>query len=221
MYLRKLGLRLVTAPGVVVEMLSPAAQQADGSWRMTDLAWGAESWLAVRLHISAGAAGSLRDLLGATVEGTAIDGTALSASAPLLQLPTLDATALAALPRDETAHNRLEELAFSKAAEKLRTLAQNGDRAATQKALQALEQRFGEHPWLKAKIEQLRQLAEEDTVMMMKEVRYSMSRMSSRLVAKHDMAFVSDEMDDVEMPAFLRKKVSEGKGKQATPKPVA
>ena len=84
-----------------------------------------------------------------------------------------------------------------------------------------MEQRFGEHPWLKAKIEQLRQLAEEDTVMMMKEVRYSMSRMSSRLVAKHDMAFVSDEMDDVEMPAFLRKKVSEGKGKQATPKPVA
>ncbi len=221
MYLRKLGLRLVPAPGVVVEMLSPAVQQPDGSWRMTDLAWGAESWLAVRLHISAGAAGAVRDLLGATVEGTGIDGVVLSASAPLLQMPALDAAALAALPRDETAHNRLEELAFAKAAEQLRTLAQNGDRATTQKALAALEKRFGDHPWLRAKIEQLRRLAEEDEVMMLKEVRYSAMRMSRRLVAKDEMEFNMDETQAMSMPAFLRKKVSEGKGKQADPKPVA
>lgn len=55
----------------------------------------------------------------------------------------------------------------------------------------------------------------------MKEVRYSAMRMSRRLVAKDEMAFDMDETQAMSMPAFLRKKVSEGKGKQADPKPVA
>ncbi|PUE31567.1 hypothetical protein [Limnohabitans sp. Jir72] len=42
LYWRQIGLKLLPAPGVLVEMLSPAVQQPDGSWRMTDLAWGAE-----------------------------------------------------------------------------------------------------------------------------------------------------------------------------------
>jgi len=214
MFLRQLGLKLIPAPGVVVEMLSPVVQQADGSWRMTDLAWGAESWVAVRLHLSPSTPGSLRDLLAASITGTALDGSPLDISAPLLQLPALDAVSLAALPRDELAHSRLEELAFAKASEQLREIASAGDRAATKKALAALEARFGEHPWLKAKIDQLRRLAEEDTAMMMKEVSYSMLRMSRRLAPLEDIRFGKDETDSVAIPSFLRKKVSEGRGKR-------
>lgn len=216
MYLRQVGLKLMPAPGVIVEMISPAQQLADGSWRMTDLAWGAEAWVAVRLHLSPGSEGTTRDLLAASVSGTALDGTQMQAHAPVLQLPVLDAAALQALPRNETAYTRLEELAFVKASEQLRQLAKDGDRQATQRALDALEQRFGHHPWLNAKIEQLRQLANEDSEMMAKEVRYSMMRMSRRLVSKEEMAYEGDETDISEsvMPSFLRKKVSEGKGKK-------
>jgi len=216
MYLRQVGLKLLPAPGVIVEMISPAQQLADGSWRMTDLAWGAEAWVAVRLHLSPGSAGTTRDLLAASVSGTALDGTQMQAHAPVLQLPVLDAAALQALPRNETAYTRLEELAFAKASEQLRQLAKDGDRQATQRALDALEQRFGHHPWLSAKIEQLRQLADQDSEMMAKEVRYSMMRMSRRLVSKEEMAYAGDETDISEsvMPSFLRKKVSEGKGKK-------
>ncbi len=216
MYLRQVGLKLLPAPGVIVEMISPAQQLADGSWRMTDLAWGAEAWVAVRLHLSPGTAGLTRDLLAASVSGIALDGSQLQAHAPVLQLPVLDAAALQALPRNETAFTRLEELAFAKAAEHLRQLAKDGDRQATQRALDVLEKRFGHHPWLKAKIEQLRQLADQDSEMMAKEVRYSMMRMSRRLVSKEEMAYAGDETDISEsvMPSFLRKKVSEGKGKK-------
>lgn len=216
MYLRQVGLKLLPAAGVILEMISPAQQLADGSWRMTDLAWGAEAWVAVRLHLSPGTAGQTRDLLAASVSGTALDGTAMQAHAPVLQLPVLDAAALQSLPRNETAYTRLEELAFAKASEQLRQLAKDGDRQATQRALDVLEKRFGQHPWLNAKIEQLRQLADEDSEMMAKEVRYSMMRMSRRLVSKEEMAYAGDETEISEsvMPSFLRKKVSEGKGKK-------
>jgi Ca-activated chloride channel family protein len=216
MYLRQVGLKLLPAPGVIMEMISPALQLADGSWRMTDLAWGAEAWVAVRLHLSPGTAGMTRDLLAASVSGTALDGAAMQAHAPVLQLPVLDAAALQALPRNETAYTRLEELAFAKASEHLRQLAKDGDRQATQQALDVLEKRFGHHPWLKAKIEQLRQLADQDSEMMAKEVRYSMMRMSRRLVSKEEMAYAGDEthVSESVMPSFLRKKVSEGKGKK-------
>ena len=216
MYLRQVGLKLLPAAGVILEMISPAQQLADGSWRMTDLAWGAEAWVAVRLHLSPGMAGQTRDLLAASVSGTALDGTQLQAHAPVLQLPVLDAAALQDLPRNETAYTRLEELAFAKASEHLRQLAKDGDRQATQQALDVLEKRFGHHPWLSAKIKQLRQLADEDSEMMTKEVRYSMMRMSRRLVSKEEMAYEGDEthVSESVMPSFLRKKVSEGKGKK-------
>ena len=78
-----------------------------------------------------------------------------------------------------------------------------------------LEKRFGQHPWLKAKIEQLRQLADQDSEMMAKEVQYSMMRMSRRLVSKEEMAYDGDEthVSESVMPSFLRKKLSEGQGK--------
>ena len=216
MVLRQVGLKLLPAPGVIVEMISPAQQLADGSWRMTDLAWGAEAWVAVRLHLSPSSADTTRDLLAASVSGTALDGNQMQAHAPVLQVPVLDAAALQAMPRNETAYTRLEELAFAKASEHLRQLAKDGDRIATHRALDVLEKRFGHHPWLNAKIEQLRQLADQDSEMMAKEVRYSMMRMSRRLASKEEMAFESDEthISESVMPSFLRKKVSEGKGKK-------
>ena len=43
MYLLQIGLKLLPAPGVIFEMISPAQLLANASWRMTDLAWGGEA----------------------------------------------------------------------------------------------------------------------------------------------------------------------------------
>jgi hypothetical protein len=49
--------------------------------------------------------------------------------------------------------------------------------------------------------------------MMGKEVRFSAMRISSRLAAKSEARYSADETDLV-MPAFLRKKSQEGKGRK-------
>jgi Ca-activated chloride channel homolog len=212
MYMRKLAVKLIPAAGVIVEMLSPAAQQADGTFRMTDLAWDSESWIAVRLHISPTAAGTMRDLIAVTLTGTTMDGAHVEASAPLLQLEALAPADYAKLPVDELAERRLDELRFAKASGQLRELAKAGQIDAARKLLNELEAEFGKNKWLVAKIDQLRRLTEEDMEMMSKEVQYSAYRMSSRLASKNEMAFCMDETN-LDMPSFLRKKESEGKGR--------
>lgn len=215
MYLRKLSVKLLPAAGVIIEMISPVVQQPDGKYRMSDLAWEAESWLAVRLHVTPSATGSMRDLLAATIDGTTLDGQHIEVCAPVLQLPALDAAAYTSLPVDEMVQRRLDELRFAQSSAKLRDLAKSGDVAAARKLLNALEEEFGRNEWLKAKIAQLRRMTEEDMEMMSKEMQYTAYRMSSRLASKSEVAFSMDETN-LNMPSFLRKKESEGRGRSKT-----
>jgi Ca-activated chloride channel family protein len=213
MYLRQISLKLVPAQGVIVELLNTTTTNPDGTYKMNDLAWGSESWLGFRLHISPSAAGSVRDLLAVSVTGVDLQGQALSQSGPMLQLPVVEASAFARMPEDELAQRRLLELEFGKASQELRTLAKAGDAAAAKRLMAQMEERFGGHAWLKAKLEQLHRLAEEDMEMMIKEVSFSAQRMSNRLASKQEMSYMADETESI-MPSFLRKKESEGRGRR-------
>jgi len=216
MYLRGIALKLIPAPGVIVEMLSVTSLHPDGTYKMNDLAWGAETWIGVRLHISPTAPGTMRDLLGVSITGTDLQGHALSQSGAMLQLPAVEQTALTGIPADELVERRLLEVEFGKASNELRQLARQGNTAATRRKLQQMEEQFGHHPWLKAKMVQMRRLAEEDMVMMVKEASFSAMRMSKSLASKNELLYRVDETES-EMPAFLRKKETEGRGRR-TPK---
>jgi len=216
MYLRGIALKLIPAPGVIVEMLSVAPQHPDGTYKMNDLAWGAETWVGVRLHISPTAPGTLRDLLAVSITGTDLQGHALSQSGAMLQLPSMEQTAFLALLTDELVERRLLEAEFGKASDELRHLARRGNRLDTMRKLAEMDERFGHHPWLRAKMEQMRQLAQEDMMMMAKEAGYASVRMYSRLSPNFESSFIKDETES-DMPAFLRKKESEGRGRR-TPK---
>ena len=50
---------------------------------------------------------------------------------------------------------------------------------------------------------------------MAKEVHYSSERMSRRLAALQESRYEADETQSQEMPAFLRKKLSEGRGRSS------
>lgn len=89
-------------------------QNADGTYQLSDLAWGTESLLAVCLHISPTAVGQSRDLLAATVQGKALDGQVITAHAAMLSLQALNQTAYDALPADEAMQCRLQEVDFAK-----------------------------------------------------------------------------------------------------------
>jgi Ca-activated chloride channel family protein len=213
MYLRQISLKLIPAQGVIVELLNTTTTNPDGTYKMNDLAWGSESWLAFRLHISPSSAGSVRDLLAVSISGVDLQGQALTQSGPMLQLPVVEANAFATMPEDELAQRRLLELEFGKASQVLRTLAKEGEAAAAKRLMAQMEERFGGHAWLKAKMEQLHRLAEEDMEMMIKEVSFSAYRMSNRLVSKQEMRYMSDETES-NIPSFLRKKESEGRGRR-------
>jgi len=214
--LRNIALKLIPAPGVIVEMLSVAPQHLDGTYKMNDLAWGAETWVGVRLHISPSAPGTLRDLLAVSIKGTDLQGHALSQPGAMLQLPAVEQTAFTTMPSDELVERRLLEAEFGKASNELRHLAREGNRLDTMRKLAEMEERFGHHPWLKAKMEQMRHLADEDMMMMVKEASFSAMRMSKSLASKSEILYSIDQTES-EMPAFLRKKESEGRGRR-TPK---
>ena len=212
LFLRQLSLKLIPAQGVIIEPLGVFDQKADGTYQLSDLAWGAESWLAVRLHISPTAAGQNRDLLAASVQGKALDGQIITAHAAMLSLQALDQAAYDALPTDEAMGRRLQEVDFAKSSLELSRLVNAGNVTAARTLVKDLEKRFGQHPWLQAKLSRLRELADRDPEMMSKEARFSSRKMSKRLVANMEVAFSGDETN-MEIPAFLRKKSEEGKGR--------
>lgn len=213
LYVRQLSLKLIPAAGVIIEPLGIVDQNPDGTYHLSDLAWGAESWMAVRLHISPSAAGQTRDLLAASVEGKTMDGQPVIVHAAMLSLVALEQAAFDAVPADEVVQRRLQEVDFAKSSLDLARLVNMGNVVAARALVSDLDRRFGQHPWLKAKLGRLRELADRDPDMMSKEVRFSSRKMSRRLVAREESVFSMDETS-VEMPAFLRKKSEEGRGRK-------
>ncbi len=213
--LRKLDLKLIPAPGVILEPLGQVQQNPDGSYRLSDLAWGSETWLMLRLHLSPSAVGGTRDLLAVSLQAQTLGGQTITAHAPMLSLPVVIDSVFANTPADAAVQDRLQEVEFALASEALRALVQNGKTREARSMMKDLEKRFGEHPWLSGKLARLRELAEHDPEMMSKEVRFSSARMSKRLVQIDEVQFSTDQTD-AEIPAFLRKKLEEGKGRKRT-----
>jgi Ca-activated chloride channel family protein len=211
--LRSLDLKLIPAPGVIIETLGLVQQNPDGSYRLSDLAWGAECWIMLRLHLSPSAVGDTRDLLAASLQATSLEGQAVTAHAAMLSLPVVDAVAAQALPVDSAVQDRVQEVEFAQASQALRVLVQRGDAKGARKLFKDLETRFAQHPWLQDKLQRLRELADRDPEMMSKEVRFSAMRMSSRLSSKEEARYSADETELV-IPAFLRKKSQEGRGRK-------
>lgn len=151
----------------------------------------------------------------ATLQAQTLDGLPITTHAAMLRLPAVAQADYANLPADEAVQSRLQEVEFAQSSQALRELVQRGDTAAARAMMGDLEQRFAVHPWLRDKLAGLRILADRDPELMSKEIRFSAMRMSSRLSQKSEVQYSKDETES-EIPAFLRKKVEEGKGRQRT-----
>ena len=144
--LRSLDLKLIPAPGVIIEPLGLVQQNPDGSYRLSDLAWGAECWIALRLHVSPSAVGGTRDLLAASLQATTLEGQAMTAHAAMLSLPVVDAETAQTMPMDGAVQDRVQEVEFAQASQALRVLVQKGDAQGARKLFKDLETRFAQHP---------------------------------------------------------------------------
>jgi Ca-activated chloride channel family protein len=132
----------------------------------------------------------------------------------MLSLPVVEQATFQVLPVDSAVDDRVQEVEFSQASQALRGLVQKGDTQGARQLFKELEVHFGQHPWLQDKLQRLRELAERDPEMMSKEVRFSAMRMSNRLAAKAGEVRYGADETDFAIPAFLRKKSQEGRGRK-------
>ncbi len=221
--LRKLRVKLVAGAGVIAEPLGLVRQNTDHTFTLSDLAWGAESWLLVRLHImgmvSNDAAWPVagmdqRALLSVALQAERLDGSSVSIASPVLALPGLDAKALESRSKDELVSQRLLEVQFGETGAEVRERLGQGDQKGAEKLLARMEEGAIGHPWLEEKVQRLRDLARRDAVMAQKELHYSRYRMASRLSSDEVVLRYADETDQTATPAFLRRKTSEGRGRK-------
>lgn len=211
--LRKLQIRLIAGPGVIAEPLGLVQPTGNNSYGLTDLAWGAESWLLVRLYVAA-VTDSLRSLLAVSLTAQDLEGHALETQTGLLALESLPEKVVATLPKHETVAARLQEIKFGEVSAKARLLIQNGDYPAAHALLDSIAAEFDGHPWLKAKLAGLRELAQNDAAMAAKEMLFNTVKMSQRLVSVEESHSFTDETERTDMPTFLRRKSSEGTGRK-------
>jgi Ca-activated chloride channel homolog len=215
--LRQLRVKLVPAAGVVAEPLGLVRDEGGGWYALSDLAWGAEAWMLVRLHLTPVAPADPRQphaLLAVVVEGLLETDKKPVQLNGILSLPLVADSDVRGLPQDELVARRLQEVAFAEATAKVHALAAKGDMKGAQAMLSRLEAQVADHPWLAEKVASLKVLAEHDAAMSVKEMRYSMYRTAHRLSSKEEAQYGGSETDSAEVPKFLRRKPSEGQGRK-------
>ena len=220
LFLRRLVLKLVPAPGVLIEPVGdvqPGAEQ--GTWCLPDLAWDAEAWMMLRLHLSPRPEADPRSpeaLFAVTVEGVP-DGSAPIQVHGMLTLPRVPESDLQGMPADPAVIQRLQEIEFATATARIHALLSAGDVAQAGKLLKEIEAQFADHPWLREKLAALRELMQQDVALSAKEARYSSMRMARRLAPAREEVYQACEMDASAIPSYLRRKSVEGEGRKRKP----
>lgn len=213
LYARKLRLALGTPDGVKATLLNDYAVEDPRGFpvaRLPDLAWGAEAWALVRLDLPVPPAGQdPMPLLQVELTACDLDGHPIAFPEARLKLPALPTRVWEALLPDPLVLQRLRELEAGELLEQARSAARQGDWRAIERLLKEARQRFADNPWVRQVLESLAELARQrDAARFGKEAVYSSRRMNTRLAAKDEAPYLSDEAD---APAFLRRKQAQGK----------
>jgi Ca-activated chloride channel homolog len=217
LYLRQVRVKLIPGAGVIAEPLGVVVQASPGWYGLPDVAWGAEAWMMVRLHIAPDSSADPRQpqaLLVAVVEGELEGARAITPIQQMMSLPFLAAADVSGLPTDELVSRRLKEVEFAEGVAQIRALAAQGDTTAAAARLEQLGSYVRDQPWLAEKVAKLKELLRTDVRFCVMEMDYSMYRTTRRLAAKSESAYVASETQNDAVPAFLRRKSSEGQGRK-------
>lgn len=213
LYARKLRLSLGTPAGIRATVLNDYAVEDLRGFpvaRLPDLAWGSEAWALVQLDVAIPPEG--QDpvaLLQVELTATNLDGDPVAFPEARLKLPALATPVWEALLPDPLVLRRLHELEAGKLLEQARFAARHGDWQAIDRLLHEARTLFADNPWVQQVLQSMADLASRrDEAAFSKEARYSTRRMNSRLSAKDEAPYLSDE---AAVPAFLRRKSAQGK----------
>lgn len=194
-----------------IEILNTYQRAAEG-WRMPSVALGSECWAlfrmpmreAIRLQAESGS------VLKVNVQAVDANGEKFNFQGQLQSLPIEAPHVYLAELGHELVERRINELNAARVQMEIRDAALRGDWLQVEQLLNRLETIGRHEPWVAASIAFTRQLmSERDERRMSKEMLYKSRKMNSRLSSTDEMMF--SMKDDFEMPAFLRRKSTEGR----------
>jgi Ca-activated chloride channel family protein len=194
-----------------IEILNTYQRMGEG-WRMPSVALGSECWAlfrmpmreAIRLQAESGS------VLKVNVRAVDANGEQFSFDGQLQSLPIFAPDVYLAELGHELVERRINELNAAMLQMEIRDAALRGDWHQVEQLLNRLETIGRYEPWVAASIAFTRQLmSERDERRMSKEMLYKSRKMNSRLSSTDEIMF--SMKDDVELPAFLRRKSTEGR----------
>lgn len=200
-----------TPEGVTVEVLNELTRRRrDGDYRLPDLAFDAETWALVRVHVPAalarGGGRPSTPVLRVVARCRDVDGGLHELPAAALKLPAVPEAEWRGLAEDEDVARRVAELEAAEAQDRARRAARAGDWRQVRAQMREVRAHAGDDEFLNRATDELDGLvAEEDRTMFMKEAAYSSrERRGSIRGARRAMASGS-------MPRHLERKARQGR----------
>ena len=210
----------VNAPAAVGVKLRNSYEMVAGeatAWRLPDLAFASEAWAVLEFEIPATdvAIGNLVALpITVSVQAATQDSSPLFLMAALSPLPVKCAADRDGLPADELVARRVLELDAADALEAVRTAIEADNWVPAQQLTEAAQARFAQHEWATAILVTMRRLIEvRDKRLSSKETLYARRSLNIRLSTRDEGNFSLDE--EAAVPAFLRRKSEQGKGRSS------
>ena len=206
---RDVKLSITTGEGV--ELLNNY-DRTDNGWRLPSVAMGSECWALVRMPMSSAVACQQEHGTALSIQAEATDaqGQRCVFKGELQALPVVAQAQYDAAVDHELVERRIHELAAAQLQLRIRQAALQGDWYLAEQLMAQLELLGRQEPWIAASIAFARQLLRErDHDRMSKEMLYKSHKMQSRLSSTDELRY--SQMTDSEVPAFLRRKMTEGR----------
>jgi Ca-activated chloride channel family protein len=217
---RDLKLHLIAEPGVELEVMNKFQRNLDGSFVISDLAEGGELWALLKIKVSKSnlnraTDGKLR-ILSAFLDYKNMEGESCRTEQSHLNLDLISDAAFAALETEELVSLRKVELEAANLQDAARVAARRHDWNEVNELVAQLDVLGVENEWVKESTKKLREYADRrETERFSKEAFYKSDRMRSRMGIMNESACYSPELEAMEVPSFLRRKVEVGKKSQA------
>ena len=218
---RDLKLHLIAEPGVEFEVMNKFQRNLDGSFVMSDLAEGGELWALLKIKVSKNnlnrsTYGKLR-ILSAFLDYKTMDGESCRTEHSHLNLDLISDTDFASLETEELVSLRKVELEAANLQDAARVAARRHDWHEVNDLIAQLDVLGVENAWVKESTKKLREYADRrETERFSKEAFYKSDRMRTRMGVRNESASYIPDVEAMEVPSFLRRKVEFGKKSQTS-----
>ena len=195
-----------------IKVRNDYVKNAGGQYRLPSIAAGSEVWMAISLSMS--------EVIHLQDNGSALRCTILAKdkagiqhefTVALPQLAVVDLPEYRLAAEDELVARRFNEVEAADIQREARSHVQRRNWDGVERLITQLEERSRNNPWLMETVQYLRKLlGRRDHETMEKELMYSSDKLKNRATSLNDTVLFCMDAEAVK-PAFMRKKVSQGR----------